>query len=438
MNQRVAMPSRTRQVVAATIGNALEWYDFIVYGFMTGVIAKLFFPAHGDGYVSLLLTTATFGAGFVMRPIGGVLLGLYADRKGRKAALQLIMGLMTLAVLMITLAPPYAVIGVAAPAIMLLARLLQGFSSGGEFASSTAFLVESAPPGRRGFYGSWQFFGQYAAVLGGSVMGALVTYSFTVEQLESWAWRLPFAIGLLIGPVGMWVRRYMHETDEFVAVKQGQPKQGMGQDLRAHWRGMLLTAALIVPGTALFYVVLVNMPGYASRQFSLPLEQTFSVQIAAVSLLTVITPLSGWLSDYVSRRSIVLYSLGSLLLLVYPLFWWLSSAPSIERFLVVQLILCALQGMAAGPLPAIFAEQFSTRVRSTAMSISYNLGVMLFGGFAPLIVLWLSQTTASSLAPAFYLMLCVGLGVIACWCLREESTPVRSRAPSRLVLEKGE
>ena len=186
------------QIVAAVIGNALEWYDFIVFGFFTVIIARLFFPAESQ-YASLLLTTATFGVGFFMRPVGGVLLGIYADRRGRKASLLLIIGLMTLAIAMIGLAPTYAAIGVAAPVLIVIARLLQGFSAGGEFASSAAFLIESAPAQGRGFYGSWQMVGQGLAVLTGALLGALITRALSPEAIESWGWRVPFLFGLVIG-----------------------------------------------------------------------------------------------------------------------------------------------------------------------------------------------------------------------------------------------
>lgn len=423
MSLETSSRSRIQQVAAAIIGNALEWYDFIIYGFMTGVISKQFFPADGQEYTSLLLATATFGAGFVMRPVGGVLLGVYADRKGRKAALQLIMGLMSLAILIIVLAPPYAAIGVAAPALILLARLIQGFATGGEYASSTAFLVEMAPPGKHGLYGSWQLFGQSLAVLTGAAMGALVSYAFTPPQLEAWAWRLPFVFGLLIVPVGLWMRRHMEETEAFVHASRQPAATPLALGLAGNMGGMWTTLALIVPGTAVFYVVLISMPGYASRQFGLPLEQAFAAQTVAVAVLTLVTPLSGWWSDRIGRWPILLGAQGMMLLLVYPLFWWLEQTPSIERLLAVQVTMCVLQGLCNGPVPAAVSELFPVKVRSTAMSISYNLAVMLFGGFAPFIVTLLTQHSGSSLAPAFYLMFCLPIGLLGAYRLR---TPARA------------
>ena len=228
---------KPQQIAAAVIGNALEWYDFIIFGLMTFVISRLFFPGESE-YASLLLTTATFGAGFFMRPVGGVLLGIYADRKGRKPALLLIIILMTGAIGMIGFAPTYATIGVAAPLIIVLARLLQGFTTGGEFASATSFLIESAPAHRRGFYGSWQMVGQGLAVLFGVLLGALLTRNFAPEALDSWGWRVPFLLGLIIGPVGLFIRRHLQETDHSLKrVELGTIRQRLDTTLATPSKG---------------------------------------------------------------------------------------------------------------------------------------------------------------------------------------------------------
>src|SRR6516164_6573505 len=239
---------RARQIVAAVIGNALEWYDFIIFGNLTIVISRLFFPAESQ-YASLLLTTATFGVGFFMRPVGGILLGVYADRRGRKAALLLVIALMTIAIAMIAFAPTYAAIGVGAPLIIVLARLLQGFSAGGEFASATAFLTESAPAQQRGFYGSWQMVGQGVAVLIGAILGTVLTRSLTAEALDSWGWRIPFLFGLIIGPLGLYIRRNLDETSAFLQSSRSQPgQQSSGSVLASHVKEMLACLGMVVSG----------------------------------------------------------------------------------------------------------------------------------------------------------------------------------------------
>lgn len=412
--------SRKRQIIAAVLGNTLEWYDFIVYGFMTSIISKLFFPADGNEFISLLMATATFGVGFFMRPVGGVLLGIYADRKGRKAAMQLIMAIMALVSLLIACAPPYAAIGIAAPLLIVLARLLQGFATGGEYASATAFLVEAAPPHQRGLYGSWQLVGQMLAILGGAGMGGLITHHLDQGQLESWGWRLPFVVGLLIAPVGLWIRRYMDETEAFVDSAQAEINDAsstMQTALQQSRRHILLTVGLTIPGTAAFYVLLVNMPAYVHHQFGLPLDQVFFIQMLVVAWMTLLIPLSGALSDRIGRRPLLLWPYVGLLLTVYPGFVWLAAAPGIERLLLVQLLFCTLLGLSFGPAPTAVSELFPVKVRSTGVSIGYNLAVMIFGGFAPFIVTWLSGKTNSPIAPVYYLLFSTALGVVACYYL---------------------
>ena len=370
------------QVAAAVIGNALEWYDFIVFGFFTVIIARLFFPSESQ-YASLLLTTATFGVGFFMRPVGGVLIGIYADRRGRKASLLLIVSLMTLAIAMIGFAPTYAAIGIAAPLLIVLARLLQGFSAGGEFASSTAFLVESSPAHRRGIYGSWQMVGQGLAVLIGALLGAFITRVFTPEALDSWAWRIPFLFGLIIGPVGLYIRRRLDETEVFLAIDRSTGKrQALSAALAAHFRPLLATFGIVVSGTISFYVILLYMPTFARTQLHLPLDQAFSAQAIGLACMIVLIPIFGALSDHIGRKPIIVGALVLYFVLIYPLFSWMYANPSFASLLITQVVLCCLIGAFAGPMSTALAEQFPAHVRSTGLGTAYNLAVMIFGGFA--------------------------------------------------------
>ncbi len=408
------------QIVAAVIGNALEWYDFIVFGFFTVVIARLFFPSDSQ-YASLLLTTGTFGVGFFMRPVGGILLGIYADRRGRKAALLMVISLMTVAIAMIAFAPTYAAIGVGAPLIMVVARLLQGFSAGGEFASATAFLTESAPAGRRGLYGSWQIVGQGLAVLLGAILGALLTRSLTPETLDSWGWRIPFLFGLIIGPVGLYIRRNLDETSAFLQSSlRSAGQQGAGSVLASHAKEMLACLGMVVSGTISFYVILIYIPTFARTQLHLPLDQAFLAQSIGLACEVVLIPICGVLSDFVGRKPVMITALVLDLLVTYPLFSWVSTSPSFGALLTMQIILCGLFGVFNGPISTALAEQFPTRVRSTALAIAYNIAVMLFGGFAQFFVTWLIQATGTPIAPAYYLMSGAAVGLLAALFLRAE------------------
>jgi MFS family permease len=411
-NKSMQPKSRTRQIVAAVIGNALEWYDFVVFGFLTVIISRLFFPAENE-LASLLLTMATFGVGFFMRPVGGIVLGIFADRRGRKAALQLIIGLMTLSMAMIAFAPPYAAIGVAAPLLIALARFLQGFATGGEFASATSFLVETAPAGKRGYYGSLQMVGQSLAALTGAVAGALVTRGLSPEQVDAWGWRLPFMFGLIIGPVGLYIRRYLEETEAFLESRQLTATKSHAASLFAHGRGLAVTFGLVICGTISYYVVLVYIPTFAKTQLGMPLGDAFLAQVVGLLCLTAVIPLFGVLSDRIGRRPILMAGTIAYFVMLYPLFDWVHSAPSLERLTVMQVILCSLVGVFFGPISTALAEQFPTGVRSTGLAIAYNFAVMLFGGFAQFIVTWLIRETGSPLAPAYYVMFGAVVGFVA-------------------------
>jgi len=418
--------SRTRQVTAAVIGNALEWYDFIVYGFVAKMFADAFFPSD-DPSTSLLKALSVFGVGFFMRPVGGILLGIYADRKGRKAALQMIIILMTIAIALMTFAPPYTAIGLGAPIIIVIARMLQGFATGGEFASATAFLVESAPGNRRGLYGSWQLFGQCLAVFAGNGMGALVTGLLEPEAVSSWGWRVPFAIGLLIAPVGLWIRKHMEETEDFVRVSKTEKPVPLLNVLRDNPRSLFVTLGSTIVGTATFYVILVNMPNFATTALGLPSTQVFIVQMVSVALMTIVIPLAGLWSDMWGRKPVLVIGSLGVGVLIYPLYTWLAAAPSLEKLLVTQLLLCLFIGISYGPAPTAMAEQWTTRVRSSGIAVAYNMAVMLFGGFAPFLVTWLVKTTNNPVSAAWYVLLGVAIGLVSYAFMRDASPAAQAR-----------
>lgn len=411
-----------RNIVAAVIGNALEWYDFLVFAFMTPIVAKLFFPSNpdnpDDNINQILMTTAVFGVGFFMRPVGGILLGLYGDRKGRKAAMVLVTMLMAMAIALITLAPTYAAVGILAPLFIVLARLLQGFAAGGEFGTSTALLIELAPPGKRGFYGSWQMTGQMLALLIGAATGTLITELFTQEQLMGWAWRLPFAVGLLIVPVAIYIRRHVEEPEVFKQLQAEQQsgkvrQMGLLEMLRTHARETLVGMGLVVTATVSIYITFTYLVTYSTVTLKLPIHDAFLVQMAGAALMVVLMPFMGALSDRIGRRGMTIASLIGYLAVLYPMYSWLTDGPTVHKLLVTQIVVCLFVAMFFSVFSTVMAELFPPHVRSVGMSMAYNIAVMVFGGFAQFIVTWLIRSTGSPMAPAFYVMFGVALGAIA-------------------------
>jgi MHS family proline/betaine transporter-like MFS transporter len=392
-------PNSWRVVVAASIGNALEWFDLVVYGFFAVVIAKLFFPT-GNDTVSLLLTLGTFGVSFFMRPLGAILIGAYADRAGRKAALALSILLMMSGTLIIAILPTYQTIGLAAPLILVAARLMQGFSAGGEFGSATAFLAEHEPD-RRGFFASWQVASQGLTTLLAAAFGVVLTGQLSAGQMAAWGWRVPFFFGLLIGPVAWYIRTRLDETPEFLAAETTTTP--LRDTFASQKLRLLIAMGVVVLGTVSTYLVLF-MPTYGVKQLGL----APSVAFAAIALTGVIqmvfAPLVGHLSDRHGRTRIMLVSAVLLLVLIYPAFVYLVAHPGFEALIVVQIVLGFLMTGYFGALPGLLSEIFPVQTRTTGMSLAYNIAVTIFGGFGPFIITWLIGATGSKVAPSFYMM----------------------------------
>ena len=417
--------TQIRAIAAAVVGNAMEWYDFVVFGFFATVLSQLFFP-QGDDRAALLLTLATFGVGFCSRPVGGLFFGFYADRSGRKAALQSVIFLMTLAVAIIAFAPVYATIGLAAPILIVIGRLLQGFATGGEFSSSTSFLIEASPAGQRGFYGSLQMAGQAVSILFGTLVGIAVTTNFSTEQLQAWVWRLPFMAGLLIGPVGFYIRRHLNETSVFESAEHEKGTRELLTDLLRKYPAKLLAAfGTTISATIYFYVILIYMPTYGKTELGLTLSQSFEAQAFGLILLVMLTPAAGYLSDQIGRRPLLWISNGLFLALSYPLFRYLTESHSQTSLTLVQATFCVSLSGVFGVLSTVLAEQFPTKVRSTGLALPYNLAVMIFGGFAPMIVTWLIGYLNTPVAPAYYLMIGALSGIASSLILTDGYKSVR-------------
>lgn len=399
-----APTSRRRTIVATTIGNALEFFDFTVYGFLALVIGKLFFPTFSS-YGQLLLTVASFGVGFIMRPLGGIVIGAYADRAGRKKAMTLTIFLMALGCALIAFAPTYAQVGVAAPIIIVLARLIQGFSAGGEVGASTTLLVEHATPSDRGYMSSWQFASQGLGILLGAVAVALLSTLLSPLQMESWGWRVPFLLGMLIAPVGMYIRRHLEESLDLKAVAQQEHRHGsVAEVCSKHGKTVLAAILTVIGGTAAAYVITFYMPTYAIRELGLPPPVALFAAALTGLLSFGLAPLIGRWSDRVGRKSLILGARLVMAALIYPSFLWLNASPTPAVLFIVVGVLSITLVIQTVPGITMLPEMFPKHVRASGMSLVYSVAVALFGGFSPFISAWLLNTTGSKLAPAWYLL----------------------------------
>ena len=395
-------------VLATSVGNALEWFDIAIYALFAVYIAKQFFPADNDT-VSILWTFGSFGASYLARPLGGMVLGSYADRHGRKKALLLSVALMMLGTVMIALIPPYAQIGVAAPIAVFAARLIQGFSAGGEFGASTAMLIEHAPD-RRGFIASWQFATQGLSTLLAASFGFVLSKLLTPTELADWGWRIPFFFGLLIGPVGLYIRRFLDDAPEYRAA--GESATPVREVLFKQKALVLMSIGALTVSTAVNYL-LQYVPTFAIRQLHLPASTGFAATVVGGVMLTIITPFAGMLSDRIGRIRQMTVAAILLVVTAYPAFWLMINQTSLTVLFVTVGWLALLKSVYFGALPALMSEIFPAHTRATGMSIGYNIGVTVFGGFTPAIVEWLINATGAKSSPSFYLMLTGTLSLVA-------------------------
>ncbi len=389
----------SHSIVAATVaGNAMEFYDFTTYAFFAVYIGKTFFPA-STPLMSLLLSVAVFGVGFVTRPIGGVLIGSFADRAGRKPAMLLTIALITVGTLGLALTPSYASIGAAAPIIVVLCRLVQGLALGGEVGPSTAFLIEIAPSDRRGLYGSWQLASQGVAALVAGVIGVLLTISLSPDEMLAWGWRVPFVVGLLLIPIAIYLRQNMPETLEHDAKgpADGSKHAGIG----SHTRLIVLAVLVVMGGTVSTYVAN-YMTTYAISTLKLSpvIGMTATVIFGLATLVFALV--GGWLCDRFGRKSTMVIPRVALALLTYPAFMLLIEHTSFTTLVCVTTLLAGLTAISGAASIVAIPELLPRHARALGMSIAYAVGVSVFGGTTQFIITWLIAATGNPAAPAWY------------------------------------
>jgi len=400
-------PSMVRRAIfASVLGNGLEWFDFLIYGYFSKIIAQVFFPT-GSGFVSLMLTLATFAIGFVVRPLGGILLGIYADRVGRSRALSLLIMSMAASTLLMGLTPGFARIGYLAPALVILARVLQGLSVGGQFATASAMLVEYARPGRKMFYGSFNMSAQSFALLLSSGTGYLLTTQLSHASLVAWGWRLPFLCGALAGPIGFYIRHRVADSPEFVELRERAgkpPRVSLREFCRTNGRAAFCAMGVIAVGAATNYVWHSYLAVYVERQLHLPLAVALRGAFFCGVLNLFLFPLSGRLADKYGAYRLFYPVTIAWMLCAYPLFVYVVSAPSAERLFIAQVVSTVFLAAMSGAHPGMLATLFPVQSRSSGVALSYNIAVTLFGGMAPFTITGLTRLTGSSLTPAFYLI----------------------------------
>lgn len=408
-------PATLRRVIAASaIGNFVEWFDFAVYGFLATLIASQFFASE-DASVALLKTFAVFAVAFALRPLGGIVFGALGDRLGRKRILSLTILLMAGSTTLIGLLPTYASIAVLAPVLLTLARCLQGFSAGGEYAGACAYLMEHAPRGRRAFYGSFVPVSTFSAFACAAVIAYGLEASLTPEAMNAWGWRVPFLVAAPLGLVGLYLRWRMEETPAF-----RQALAELGDTLRHHGRTIRNLGAFISLTALSFYMFTTYFATYLQTVGHLSRAQALLVSTVALLFAAAGCPLAGAFSDRVGRRRTIGFTCLWVMLAVFPAYW-LASSGSLSGALL-GVILLAIGALMSGVVTAaLLSECFPTRSRYTASAITYNVAYTLFGGTAPLVATWLIEQSGSRLAPAFYLVVIALLALVGGLALPETS-----------------
>ena len=399
-----------KAVVRVASGNFLEMYDFMVYGYYAKYIAQTFFPTDSE-FASLMLSLATFGAGFLMRPLGAIVLGAYIDRHGRKAGLILTLGLMAVGTLSIAITPSYAAIGMAAPIIVVLGRLMQGLSAGVELGGVSVYLAEIATPGNRGFYTSWQSASQQVAVICAALLGVILTSFVSPEEMTIWGWRVPLLVGCLIIPVILWLRRSLEETHAFNKMEKAASAGEVFKLVGQNWKLVGMGAMMSIATTTTFYLITAYTPTFGREALKLDAFGVMLVTLCVGLSNFIWLPIGGMISDRIGRQKMLFIVPSVVILTGYPFMVWLTSDPSFGKLLAVLLWFSASFGLYNGSMIPRLAEMMPHKVRTAAFSVAFALATAIFGGFTPLICTALIEATGNKAMPGAWLTLAAAISL---------------------------
>jgi metabolite-proton symporter len=408
-----------RSILRVASGNFLEMYDFMVFGYYAAAIGHAFFPS-GNPFLSLMLSLTTFGAGFLMRPLGAIVLGAYADQHGRRAGLLLTLSLMSIGIVSVACTPGYVTLGLLAPLLVLIGRLLQGFSAGMELGGVSVYLAEIAPPGRKGFYVSWQSGSQQVAVMFAALVGVVLNSALPPEAMSRWGWRIPLLLGCAIVPVLFVLRRSLQETQEFTARKHRPGPAEILRSLRVNWPIVLIGTALVVMTTVSFYMITAYTPTFGSSVLNLSATDSLVVTLCVAISNLIWLPVMGSLSDRIGRRPLLVVCTIAMLVTAYPVMLWLVREPSFSRLLMVELWLSLLYASYNGAMVVFLTELMPADVRTSGFALAYSLATAIFGGFTPAICTYLIHATGNHAIPGLWLSAAAACSLVAVFLTRPQ------------------
>jgi len=413
-------------VIRVSSGNFLEMYDFMVFGYYASAIGRAFFPS-GNGYLSLMLSLMTFGAGFLMRPLGAIVLGAYSDKHGRRAGLLLTLSLMSVGIFSIACMPGYATIGLLAPLFVLIGRLLQGFSAGMELGGVSVYLSEIATPGHKGFYVSWQSGSQQVAVMFAALIGVVLSSALPPEKMALWGWRIPLLLGCVIIPFLFRLRQSLQETDEFVARKHRPSMSEILRSLMANWRIVVVGIMMVTMTTVSFYMITAYTPTFGDSVLRLASIESLIVTVCVGASNLFWLPVMGALSDRIGRRPLLFACTMLMLFTAYPVMVWLVRNPSFARLLTVELWLSFIYGSYNGAMVVFLTEIMPVDVRTTGFALAYSLATAIFGGFTPAISTYLIHATGNRAVPGLWLSFAAACGLLAAIFAHAQQAPCGHR-----------